>query len=166
MPRGTFSSTGGTRIDVSGTMTTTGTRAPTPPASVGAVPKQYPGELVVARSGFFARRSPSADSLGAHSDGEPEAEEISDIHDSFDDRATVKTESLKCQGQDYGVCVDGDDGDIESSQGTVASSNDTTVAPARHWAMPADSPMMSNGYPAVRGTGFAPTSMSFKDATV
>lgn len=167
MPRASFRSAGtrmvstesiGMRVDDAGAITTT--TAPRPPPNVGehAIPRAYSSDFVVARSGFFARRSPSADSL----DELPEdAEEISDVGDGFNG------ESIKCQ--EYGVDGRGGGeggGGRKRSQDTMVGSNATTVLTSRHWVMPTESPMSSDGRSTPRGAGFAPTSTSFRDAQV
>lgn len=171
MPRASFRSAGtrvasaesiGTRVDGAGAIATTATaRAPSASIGVGvgeAVPRVYSGEFVVARSGFFARRSPSADSL----DELPEdAEEISDMDDSFS-RESAKCRKFGVDGRGGGRSGSG----REISQRTMDESNATTVTSSRHWAMPTDSPTSSDGRPELRGAGFAPTSKSFRDAQV
>lgn len=161
IPRASCRSTGtqvastasvGTRVDSADAMTTA--TAPTPPTSIGVIPKVYSGDVAVARSGFFARRSPSA---GSFDELAEEAEAISEMHGSFN------RESIKCQK--YGIDRDGGGGK-GSNQETMVGRNATTATSSHHWAMPTDSPMSSNGCSSLRGGGFAPTSNSFRDAQV
>lgn len=174
-PRFASTSSIGTRVDdgdgAGGVMTTTTTapsRSSARPASIGGTAKVYSSqEFSVARSGFFARRSPSADSLDGLTE---EAEAISGMDDSYNDR-----ENRKCRK--FGVGDGGggsgrgggggDGGGRESSQGTMVGSNTTTVvAPSRHWIMPTDSPMESSGRSTLRGASFFHSSIAYGDAQV